>query len=66
MSKLEALGVSRIEVDGQAFDPTIHEAVTTVPATSPEQDGQVVGVIRSGYRIGNDVLRPAAVAVAKA
>jgi molecular chaperone GrpE len=65
LSKLEALGVSRIEVAGQPFDPTIHEAITTVPAASPEQDGCVVGVVRSGYRIGTDVLRPAAVAVAK-
>jgi molecular chaperone GrpE len=66
MSKLEGLGVSRIEVNGQAFDPTVHEAITTVPATTPDQDGKIVGVIRSGYRIGDDVLRPAAVAVAKA
>jgi molecular chaperone GrpE len=65
ISKLEGLGVARIEVDGQPFDPTVHEAITTVPASSPEQDGLVVGVIRSGYRIGDDVLRPAAVAVAK-
>ena len=65
-SKLEGLGVSRIEVNGQAFDPTLHEAITTVPATSPEQDGMIVGVVRSGYRIGGEVLRPAAVAVAKA
>jgi molecular chaperone GrpE len=64
-SKLEGLGVSRIEVNGQAFDPTLHEAITTVPATSPEQDGMIVGVVRSGYRIGDEVLRPAAVAVAK-
>ena len=46
--------------------PTLHEAVTTVPAASPDQDGMVVGIIRHGYRIGDDVLRPAAVAVAKA
>jgi molecular chaperone GrpE len=66
VSKLEGLGVSRIEVNGQSFDPTVHEAITTVPATTPDQDGKIVGVIRSGYRIGDDVLRPAAVAVAKA
>ena len=43
----------------------VHEAVTTVPATSADQDGMIVGVIRPGYRIGEDVLRPAAVAVAR-
>ena len=66
LSKLEGLGVTRIDPAGQGFDPTIHEAITTIPAASPDQDGQVVGVVRPGYRIGDDVLRPAAVAVAKA
>jgi molecular chaperone GrpE len=66
LNKLEGLGVTRIDPAGQRFDPTIHEAITTIPAASPDQDGQVVGVVRPGYRIGDDVLRPAAVAVAKA
>ena len=48
LSKLENLGVQRIESAGQAFDPAIHEAVTTVPAASADQNGVVVGVIRPG------------------
>ena len=66
LSKLEGLGVTRIEASGQSFDPQLHEAVTTVPASSPEQDGVVVGIIRQGYRVGTDVLRPVTVAVGKA
>ena len=66
LQKLEGLGVTRIEVQGQAFDPTLHEAIASVPAESPAQDGLVVGVVRQGYRIGDEILRPAAVAVAKA
>jgi molecular chaperone GrpE len=66
LSKLEGLGVRPIDSTDAQFDPSLHEAVTTVPAASPEDDGKVVGVIRRGYRIGEDVLRPAAVAVAKA
>ncbi len=65
LSKLEGLGVKPIESGDGRFDPALHEAVSTVPASSPDQDGIVVGVIRQGYRIGADVLRPAAVAVAK-
>jgi molecular chaperone GrpE len=65
-AKLESLGVRKIEVEGQRFDPALHEAISSVPAASPEQDGLVVGTVRSGYRIGDEVLRPAAVAVAKA
>jgi molecular chaperone GrpE len=65
VAKLEGLGVTRIHVEGQPFDPALHEAVTTIPAATPEQDGLVMGVIRHGYRIGDEVLRPASVAVAK-
>jgi molecular chaperone GrpE len=65
LSKLEGFGVKRIEPAAQPFDPLIHEALSTVPAATPDQDGLVVGVIRPGYRIGDDVLRPAAVAVAR-
>jgi molecular chaperone GrpE len=66
LSKLEAIGVKPIESTGAHFDPALHEAISTVPAASPDQDGVIVGVVRQGYRIGDEVLRPAAVAVAKA
>ncbi len=65
LSKLESLGVRRIDSEGAPFDPLKHEAVSTVPATAAEDDGRVVGIIRHGYTIGEDVLRPASVAVAK-
>lgn len=64
LSKLEGLGVRRIVAEGTSFDPLKHEAVTTVPAANAEDDGRVVGVVRQGYTIGDDVLRPASVAVA--
>jgi molecular chaperone GrpE len=66
LGKLEGFGVTRIEADGQPFDPNLHEAITRVPTSSPDQDGTIVGIVRQGYRIGNDVLRPAGVAVASA
>lgn len=66
LSKLESLGVTRMASDGETFDPELHEAVTSVPAASPDQEGRIVGVIRHGYRIGDQVLRPASVAVASA
>ncbi len=66
LAKLEGFGVRRIDVAGASFDPSVHEAVSTVPAQAADQDGRVVGVVRHGYTIGDDVLRPASVAVAKA
>ena len=65
LSKLEGFGVTRIESEGRPFDPSLHEAIAAVPATDAVPDGTVAGVIRHGYRIGDDVLRPASVAVAK-
>src|SRR5688572_13435322 len=59
LSKLDGFGVKRIESDGAMFDPTLHEAVTTVAAPEPSADGRIVGVIAHGYRIGDEVLRPA-------
>ena len=64
-AKLESFGVRRIETENQPFDPVLHEAISSIPAASPEQDGRVVGTVRTGYLIGEEVLRPAAVAVAK-
>jgi len=66
LAKLESLGVTRIDAASQRFDPALHEAITIVPVSSPEQDGIVIGIIRHGYRIGDEVLRPAGVAVGKA
>lgn len=63
LSKLDGFGVKRIETQGAVFDPTLHEAVTTVEASSADADGRIVGVIAHGYRIGDEVLRPALVAV---
>lgn len=66
LARLEALGVRRIHTLGQPFDPLLHEAVTTMPAPDPASEGIIMGVITHGYRIGDDILRPALVAVAKA
>lgn len=63
LSTLEGLGVARLEPMGQPFDHAQHEAVATITAagTAP---GTIVGVVKPGYLIGDDVLRPAQVAVA--
>ncbi len=65
LTKLDGFGVTRIDALGTDFDPLLHEAVTTVPAPDPAADGRILGVITQGYRIGDEVLRPALVAVGK-
>jgi molecular chaperone GrpE len=62
---LQAEGVERVEAEGQPFDPNWHEAVATV-----ERDGgrtmpnTIVQVMEPGYRLGDQLLRPAKVVVA--
>jgi molecular chaperone GrpE len=59
---LERAGLERIETDGAAFDPNVHEAVL-----SEEGDGEpvVAETMRGGYRLKGKVLRPAMVKVAR-
>lgn len=63
LAKLHGFGVSRLEAVGQPFNPELHEAVSLVPVNAPEQDGLVVSVLKEGYTIGDELLRPASVAV---
>jgi len=64
LAKLDGHGVRPLDAAGRPFDPSCHEAATMVPVTDPAQDGMVVGVIRRGYAVRDEVLRPAVVAVA--
>jgi molecular chaperone GrpE len=64
LTTLDGLGVKRLEPIGQLFDHALHEAVATVAAGGTTPTGTIVGVVKPGYLIGDDVLRPAQVAVA--
>ncbi len=65
LSTLQGFGVKSIVAAGQRFDPNLHDAVSTVPVDQPEQADVVIDVIKVGYAIGDDVLRPASVTVGK-
>jgi molecular chaperone GrpE len=63
---LESEGVKTVEADpGKPFDPREHEAIVNVPGTG-RAEGEIVEVIRRGYKLRDRVLRPALVAVAAA
>jgi len=66
LAKLQASGVTRVEALGQPFDAERHDAISTAPVADPAQDGTVVAVVREGYAIGDEMLRPASVVVGKA
>lgn len=62
---LESEGVKAIETTGRVFDPLYHEAVTYEEAPGFE-DGQIIGEVQRGYLLGDHVIRPALVRVARA
>jgi molecular chaperone GrpE len=61
---LEKHGIKRFEPIGQKFDPNLHQAMYEVPDPSLP-NGTVAQVVQAGYMIGERVLRPALVGVAK-
>lgn len=61
---LRRRGVRPIEAVGVQFDPNVHEAVSH-DAVPGHHEGEVVGEFRRGYMIGDRLLRPAMVRVAK-
>ncbi|MVA20098.1 nucleotide exchange factor GrpE [Agrobacterium vitis] len=64
LSTLERHGVRKIEPEGQKFDPNFHQAMFEIP--NPQvPNNTVVQVVQPGYTIGDRVLRPAMVGVAK-
>ncbi len=63
-SILDAEGIKRIEAEGQMFDPNFHEAIGEEHADGA-RSGQIIGVVRNGYILGDRVLRPAMVRVAR-
>ncbi len=63
MKALSASGLELIDPVDQTFDPALHEAVSTEPALSPEDDHLVSRVFQQGYRYNGQLLRPARVVV---
>jgi molecular chaperone GrpE len=57
-------GIEAVDPKGERFDPTLHEALSTLPAPGVES-GTVVEVMQKGYRLGEQLIRPARVVVAE-
>ena len=60
---LEEAGVERIDPAGSTFDPSLHEAVSTIPAPDPSLDHSVSATFQPGYRFKGVLIRPARVQV---
>jgi molecular chaperone GrpE len=63
LKSLAGHGLEIVNPLGHPFDPAVHEAVTTAPAESPEEDHLVAQVFQLGYLFNGQLLRPARVVV---
>ena len=63
-SVLTKFGVQEVEAKGQAFDPSIHEALSA-EETKETKPGSVHRVLRKPYRLHEKLIRPAQVIVSK-
>ena len=62
---LEKFSIEELNPEGQRFDPEAHEAMAAQEASDVEPN-TVINVVQKGYRLGDRLLRPAMVIVAKA
>jgi molecular chaperone GrpE len=53
-----------MDAQGQTFDPNMHEAISHEDCNTVES-GQIIEVVKQGYLMGDHILRPASVRVAK-
>ena len=61
---LEAQGLAKMEVNqGDAFDVDLHEAITNIPAPTPDLVGKVIDVVEPGYKLNDKIMRYAKVVV---
>lgn len=63
LKSLGGHGLEVVDPKGQPFDPALHEAITTAPAASKEEDHLVAQVYQVGYVHNGTLLRPARVVV---
>jgi molecular chaperone GrpE len=61
---LDCEGLTTIDADGKQFDPNFHEAISHEESDGHES-GEVIEVVQQGYMLGDRVIRPALVRVAK-
>jgi len=64
IAAFEADGVKLIDTDGKFFDPNMHEAISHEDSPDHES-GQIIEVVQPGYTLGEKVIRPARVRVAR-
>ncbi|MBQ0007284.1 MAG: nucleotide exchange factor GrpE [bacterium] len=63
MTMLQSNGVSVIPTENLPLDTDVHDAITTIPAPTPELKGKIVDCVKKGYKLNDKVIRHSQVVV---
>ena len=62
---LQSRGLKAMETLHHEFDPDLHDAITEIPAPTPELQGKVLDEVMKGYQLNDKIIRHAKVVVGK-
>ena len=66
MTTLKQKGLEKMEVaPNDVFDSEHHDAVTQIPAPTPDAKGKIIDVVQTGYKLGDKIIRFPKVVVAQ-
>jgi len=64
-TEFDNAGLEKFSTKGEKFNPNLEEAISIIPVMSADQDDIVIEVLEPGYRMGDNLIRPAKVVVGK-
>lgn len=60
---LQSKGLEMMKTTGEVFDSELHEAITKIPAPTPEMKGKIIDTIEFGYTLNDQIIRYAKVVI---
>jgi len=64
-NSLNARGLKAMETIGEEFNPDLHDAITEIPAPTPDMKGKIIDEVMKGYYLNDKIIRHAKVVVGK-
>jgi molecular chaperone GrpE len=62
---MQSRGVKAMDTMNQEFNPDLHEAITEIPAPTPDMKGKIVDEVMKGYYLNDKIIRHAKVVIGK-
>ena len=62
---MQKKGLKAMEINLEAFNPDLHEAITEIPVANEDMQGMVIDVVEPGYYLNDKLIRHAKVVIGK-